>query len=83
MRNFLLLLLSFTSITLQAQIPGGGRPGGSGGGQNMNIGRFYGRIVDGNTNKSVQSASVQLVQTRIDSVSKQKKETILSGQLTK
>ncbi|MEY4660455.1 MAG: hypothetical protein RLZZ42_407, partial [Bacteroidota bacterium] len=49
----------------------------------MNIGRFYGRIVDGNTNKSVQSASVQLVQTRIDSVSKQKKETILSGQLTK
>lgn len=83
MRNFLLLLLSFTSITLQAQIPGGGRPGGSGGGQNMNIGRFYGRIVDGNTNKSVQSASVQLVQTRIDSVSKQKKETIVSGQLTK
>jgi outer membrane receptor protein involved in Fe transport len=83
MRNFLLLLLSFTSITLQAQIPGGGRPGGNGGGQNMNIGRFYGRIVDGNTNKSVQSASVQLVQTRIDSVSKQKKETILSGQLTK
>ena len=84
MRNFLLMLLLLISTSLQAQIPGGGRPGATGGGgQNMNIGRFYGRIVDGTTNKSVQSASVQLVQTRIDSISKQKKETILSGQLTK
>ena len=84
MRNFLLMLLLLISTSLQAQITGGGRPGATGGGgQNMNIGRFYGRIVDGTTNKSVQSASVQLVQTRIDSISKQKKETILSGQLTK
>ena len=59
---FLGILLLF-AFQLQAQIPGGGRPGG---GQNMNMGRFYGRIVDGKTNKSIEAASVQLFQNKMD-----------------
>jgi hypothetical protein len=48
-----LLLGIFLLISIQgiAQIPGGGRPTGS---QNMNMGRFYGRIVDAKTNKILQ-----------------------------
>ncbi len=70
---FLALLISISSY---GQIPGGARPGGGANGQNMNIGRFYGRIMDANTNKSVQAASVQLVQTKMDSVTKQRKDVV-------
>ncbi len=83
MQKFFILFLSLFSFTVQAQNPTGGRPNTGGNAQNMNIGRFYGRIMDASTNKSVQSASVQLIQTRVDSATKQKKDVVLSGQLTK
>ena len=51
--------------------------------QNMNMGRFYGRIIDNNTRKGVDAASVQLVQNRFDTVSKKRKDVVISGQLTK
>ena len=77
-----LLLVIFLVFSIQgiAQIPGGGRPTGS---QNMNMGRFYGRIVDATTNKNIQAASVQLVQSKMDTVTKKRKEVVVSGQLTK
>jgi len=53
MQKVFLSIFIVLSFQLHAQIPGGGRPGG---GQNMNMGRFYGRIVDGKTNKSVEAA---------------------------
>lgn len=83
MQKIFILFLSLFSFTVQAQYPTGGRPNTGGNAQNMNIGRFYGRIMDASTNKSVQSASVQLIQTRVDSATKQKKDVVLSGQLTK
>lgn len=70
--------------SLSAQFPGGG-PGGArrGGGQQMNIGRFYGRIVDKTTNKGLEAASVQLLQSRLDSATKQRKDAVVGGMLTK
>lgn len=51
--------------------------------QNMNMGRFYGRIIDNKTKKGVDAASVQLIQNRFDTVSKKRKDVVVSGQLTK
>ncbi len=63
-----------------AQIPmGGGRAGG----QNMNIGHFYGKIVDSKTNKAVEGVSIQLTGNKFDTVTKKMKEVILSTQITK
>lgn len=80
MQKLLLGILLFLSFQVNAQIPGGGRPGG---GQNMNMGRFYGRIIDGKTNKSLEAASVQLIQNKMDTATKKRKDVVVSGQLTK
>ncbi len=82
MRKVFLLILMLTGIATFAQVP----PGGMRGGQNaqaMNMGRFYGRIVDKTSNKGVDAASVQLVQSRFDTVSKKRKDVVVSGQLTR
>ena len=80
MQKLFLGILLLLTVQLHAQIPGGGRPGG---GQNMNMGRFYGRIVDGKTNKSIEAASVQLIQNKMDTAAKKRKDVVVSGQLTK
>jgi len=71
---FLICSLSYSF----AQPPAGYR----GGGFSAN-GRFYGRIVDGNTNKGIDASSVQLTQIKVNPQTKEKTETIVSGQLTK
>jgi outer membrane receptor protein involved in Fe transport len=80
MQKVFFSILMFLSFQVYGQIPGGGRPGG---GQNMNMGRFYGRIVDGKSNKSIDAASVQLIQSKMDSATKKRKDVVVSGQLTK
>ncbi len=78
------LFLSCFGLTLFAQYPGGGQRGGQGrgGAQSMNIGHFYGKIVDKKTSKGVSAASVQLIQSKMDSTQKMK-DVIVSGMLTK
>ncbi|MBC7946811.1 MAG: TonB-dependent receptor [Chitinophagaceae bacterium] len=80
MRNFLtaFLLLILTQV-INAQ-PGTG--GNRGGGQQMN-GRFYGKLVDAKTGKAVEFASVQLVQNKLDTTTKTRKDVVVSGMLTK
>ena len=78
----LAFLLNLTSFCLFAQNPMMQRPGGPGNGQQMN-GRMYGKIVESQSGKPIDAASVQLVQTRFDSVSKTRKEVIISGMLTR
>jgi len=79
MRKLFFLFLSVTlCTTVFAQIPGGGRPGGG----QMPTGSFYGKIVDSVTGKGIDAASVQLLQTRFDSVSKSRKEVVIGGMLT-
>ena len=77
------LILSLFSLVLSLQLiaqPPGGRPGGGG---QMNIGRFYGKIVDTKTNKPIDAASVQLYQNRVDTATKTRKDVLVTGQLTK
>ncbi len=81
MRFILLLLLNLTLLGAIAQVPSAG--GQRGGGQNMNMGRFYGKVVDAKNNKPVDAASVQLVQSKFDTVSKKRVDQVISGQLTK
>jgi outer membrane receptor protein involved in Fe transport len=69
----------FCATTVNAQMPGmGGRPGG---GQQMNVGRFYGKIVDVN-GKPIEAASVQLLQNKLDTATKKRKDVVVSGMLT-
>ncbi|MBS4063788.1 MAG: TonB-dependent receptor [Chitinophagaceae bacterium] len=82
MRLLTLLVIVLFSTATYAQIPGGGnRPGG--GGQQMNMGRLYGKIVDSKTGKPIDAATVTLTQNKFDSVSKTRKDVIVNGQLTK
>ncbi len=85
MRTFSILLLfvsSFFSVT--AQFPGGGGRGGRGaGGANATIGHFYGKLVDAKTNKGLDAASVQLFQAKFDTATKQRKDTMVGGMLTR
>ncbi len=76
--SFFLLLLT---LNLSAQFPGGGGAARAGG-QNMNMGHFYGKVIDANTNKPIVAASIQLLQNKFDSVSKKRKDVIISGMLT-
>ena len=51
------------------------------GGQNMNAGHIYGKIVDGN-NKPIEAASVQLTQSKMDTVTKHKRDFVVAAMLT-
>lgn len=67
----------FLTGTMMAQMPGG-RPAG---GQSMNNGRFYGKVVDAN-NKPMEAASVQLSQNRMDTATKKRREMVVAAILT-
>ena len=61
-------------------MPGGNR--GAGMAQQM-TGGFYGKILDSITNKPIEAASVQLIQSKYDSVDKKRKDVVINGMLTK
>jgi outer membrane receptor protein involved in Fe transport len=89
LKIFTFFLCSVVSVVSFAQMPGGGGgmgrgPGGGGfGGQRMNIGHFYGKVVDAKTSKGVDAASVQLIISRFDSSVGRPKDSIISGMLTR
>ncbi|MDP3393649.1 outer membrane beta-barrel family protein [Sediminibacterium sp.] len=87
MRKFLGLIgfLTLFVATTSAQMPAmaGGRGGAAGAGQNMNIGHFYGKIVDSKTNKGIEGVTVQLRGNKFDTVTKKMKEAILGTIITK
>ena len=85
MRNFFFVLFIFIiPFSISAQFPGmGGRPGTGGNGQNMNIGHFYGKIIDSKTSKAIEGVTVQLKGNKFDTVSKKMKEAILGTVITK
>src|SRR5690606_26689460 len=68
-------LLFAGSVT--AQMPG--RPMGA---QGMNIGKFFGKVIDGNTNKPMEAASVQLTKVVKDTTTDENKELVIAAQLT-
>ncbi|MDQ6755543.1 MAG: TonB dependent receptor [Bacteroidota bacterium] len=77
---FLLPIVFLLTTVLFAQMPGGIRA--QMGGQSMNIGHFYGKILDSATNKPLESVSVQLIQSKLDSVTKKRKDVVVAGMLT-
>src|SRR4029079_6985695 len=68
------------SVITFGQMPGGG--GNRGMAQQMN-GGFYGKVIDSITGKPLEAASVQLVQSKYDTVAKKRKEVVIGGMLTK
>ncbi len=83
---FLFSLLLSASLLLSmpawAQLPTGISSGaGRGNMAGMNIGRFYGRIVD-NSGKGLEAASAQLIQSKFDTVTRKRRDTIVAGMLT-
>ncbi|MBK7885598.1 MAG: outer membrane beta-barrel protein [Chitinophagaceae bacterium] len=69
----IIILLCTVSLTY-AQVPGGR-------GQNMNVGHFYGKILDA-AGKPIDAASIQLIQNKMDTVTKTRKDVIVAGMLT-
>lgn len=65
-----------------SQIPGGAAGGRGQGAPQMNIGRFYGKVVDNKTNKGMEGISVQLIQSKFDTVVKKRKDTVIAGMFT-
>ena len=80
MRRLLFTLSLFITIGAFAQMPGG-RPGG-GAGRNMNMGHFYGKIVDTKTGKAVDGASLQLLGNRMDTATHKMVPVTLKAAIT-
>ena len=72
--------LIFSAVAM-AQYPQAGNNGNAGG-RNMNVGHFYGKVIDGNANKPIDAASVQLTQMKMDTATKQRKSVIVAAMLT-
>ena len=81
MRFFLSFLFCTLSVSLFAQQPQRNGNRGTQGAGTMSTGRFYGKIVDGSTNKGIDAASVLLIQSKPDS-SGNKKDVTIAGQLS-
>ncbi len=77
--KFILLVSTFfmSIVTVQAQFPGG-----RGGAQSMNVGHIYGKILDTKTGKPLEAVSIQILQSKMDTATKTKKEIVIAGQLT-
>jgi outer membrane receptor protein involved in Fe transport len=78
---FIVIVSALVSYTLPAQNPmGGGRNGNQG--QQL-AGSFYGKLIESKSGKPVEYASVQLIQSKFDTVSKKRKEVVVAGMLTR
>ncbi|HEV3252143.1 MAG TPA: outer membrane beta-barrel protein [Puia sp.] len=73
-----LILFVFFSLAGFSQMPGGA-PSGR---QVPSIGHFYGKIVDEKTNKGIEGVSVQLIQSKVDTATHQKKDVAIAGMIT-
>jgi ferric enterobactin receptor len=67
----------------RAQFPGAMPSGGKGAAAAPSIGHFYGKIVSDSLGKPIEGASVILLQNRLDTVSKKRKDVLVKGLLTK
>src|SRR5688572_23003890 len=77
-KSILALVLVILSVISYSQPPGN-RPGGG----QMPTGRFYGKIVEAKTGKPIEYASVQLFQSKMDTVTKKRKDVVVAGMLTR
>lgn len=76
------LFLLLAPLCLQAQIPPMARGNMPQNAAQMNVGRFYGKVIDETTKKGIGFASVQLTTMRFDSTTRSMQEKVVAGQLT-
>ncbi len=76
---FLTLSLVFLTVIAFSQPNMGGNRGAG----QIPAGRFYGKVVEAKSGKPIEFASVQLLQTRMDSATKTRKDVVVAGMLTK
>src|SRR5450755_2040695 len=82
---WLLLLIVAFNYKGFSQMPGsggGGRQGGGFGGGQSNIGHFYGKVVEAKTDKGMDGVSIQLIQSKFDTVTRKRRDTVISGMIT-
>lgn len=81
------VLIMFLSAAVVAQVPqqwqGGanGRPA-NGAAAAMNVGRFFGKVVDAKTNKPIEAATIQLSQNKMDTTTHSMEEKVVGLVLT-
>jgi len=77
----ILLIASVALLSLQsiAQVPA--NVGARGGSQNMNMGHFYGKVVDA-SNKGIDGVTIQLKGTKMDPATKKSTETIMGTMMS-
>ncbi len=78
LRTFIVMGCMLLASFVKAQMPGGRGMSG----QSMNLGHFYGKVLETTTGKPLEAVSVQLIQNKYDSVSKKRKDVIVAGMLT-
>lgn len=79
MKNYLVLsILSLITLVSNAQMPGG-----NGGNRQSMTGAIYGKVIDAKSNKPIDFASVELLQNKLDTATKQKVDVVVGGMLTK
>ncbi|MFZ1530384.1 MAG: TonB-dependent receptor [Ferruginibacter sp.] len=72
-----ILTLVFFLVTANAalaQMPG---MGARSGGQNMDMGQLYGKLISTEGDKPIEGASAQLLQNKFDSIAKKRKEVVI------
>jgi len=83
---WLMFMVMVAALAVKAQVPdmgGSGRQrGGFGNGQAANIGHFYGRVVDAKSDKGLDGVSIQLIQSKFDTVTRKRRDTVISGMIT-
>ena len=76
---FGVITLLFVLFTLNAQVPAGGYAGkmGGAGRAGMNVGHFYGKVVNSKSGKGLTGATIQLVGNKFDTTTKKMKQVTL------
>ena len=80
-RTFSALAVLLISTSCFAQMPAG--QGNRGGMAQQINGGFYGKVIDSITNRPIEAASVQLIQSRFDTATKKRNDVVVNGMLTK
>ncbi|MGI8952819.1 MAG: TonB-dependent receptor domain-containing protein [Chitinophagaceae bacterium] len=78
----LLAVFIYSSSFIIAQVPTAAPNKRFGAGSQLNIGHFYGKVIDSKTNKGLDAASVQLTGNKFDTAAKKMKQVILATVLT-
>jgi outer membrane receptor protein involved in Fe transport len=76
-RSLLAIVFIINTQLLMAQMPNMNRGGGQ-----MNMGHIYGKVLDSASNKPLEAVSIQLLQNKLDSVTKKRKDVVVAGMLT-